>query len=567
MGIEARHHSLARTRLISAMAGVGVVSLAVAGAGAFAANADTTDVAESQGRFLQGSALGVDLDDIVGLLYAEAGNPSLPVSSNVGVTAEALNALVVDLGSINLLGDNGLITLGAVEQRADATAAGDAFAGSGAVTDEGAIAIDETPDPGFANASVTLDSLLDEVGGEDLISELSLEVGALAATAAQVDGATPTSAYMIADLGFALETSVVTELSDALTGILGTLETTLETTLSGAALTIDLAGLATIEGSVDVTLPALSALITTPITVDGVTIDLGNGTVTVDLVALLAAEGIDINSLPANTNLVTYLPEILQALLGTVDAVVAQFVTSLTTAITGLSLAGNLDISVIPVLPGDLAGIDLAISGTLLDPVVTATGTGLLFLLNPLLDVLELTVPQIGDLVAGLLGAAADGILATLASTLEAATGGIVTAAEPLIDDVLDVIAEVVSLTVNAQPTAAGGDGDLGGTSFTVRALSIGILPTVGAGTLATVDLASATVRGSGLAADVDADTVGDGDADTDSDSDTDTDVASDGGGGGLADTGFDGTWLVGLALLLLVTGAGALLARKVARH
>lgn len=565
MGVEARNRSLARKRLMSALAGVGVVSLAVAGAGAFAANADPSDVAESQGRFLQGSALGVDLDEIVEILYAEAGNPSLPVSSNVGLTAEALNALVIDLGTINLLGDNGLITLGAVEQRADATADGDAFAGSGAVTDEGAIAIDETPDAGFASASITLDSLLDDAGGEDLISELALEIGALAATAAQVDGATPTSEYMIADLGFALETSVVSELSGALTDVLGGLETSIETLLSGAAVGIDLGPLAQVTGSVGVTLPTLSSLITTPITVDGVTIDLDGGTVTVDLVALLASEGIDINSLPANTNLTTYLPEIIEALVDTVDAVVAQFITSLTGAIGNSALTGTLEIALL----AGTADIDLSVGGTLLAPDVEVTASAGGIILDTLLALVGGTLDTAELLVEGVLDAAADGLIATLATTLDAATGGIVTAAQPLIEDVLDIVAEIVSLTVNVQPTAAGGQGDLGGTSFTVRALSIGILPTVGATTLATVDLASATVRGTGLAVDVDADTVTDSDSDTDGDADVDTDgdAASDGGGGGLANTGFDGTWLTGLALLLLLTGAGALLARKVAQH
>ncbi len=79
------------------------------------------------------------------------------------IAASALQALDVNLGAIDLLGENGIVALGAAEQRANAEDDGDAYAGSGAITDEGAIAIDNEPATDFSNASIDLSSLLGEV--------------------------------------------------------------------------------------------------------------------------------------------------------------------------------------------------------------------------------------------------------------------------------------------------------------------------------------------------------------------------------------------------------------------
>src|SRR5690606_1379526 len=151
-----------------------------------------------------------------------------------------------DLGMIDLLGENGLIQLGAVEQRAEATNDGDAFAGSGAVTDTGAIAIDNNPGTDVANATVDLGPLLEDAGADEYIETLALEVGALAATASQVDGNAATSQYMIADLGIEVESELVSGLYTTLQTQITSLQT-LVNALDGAldgALNLGIDGIA-----------------------------------------------------------------------------------------------------------------------------------------------------------------------------------------------------------------------------------------------------------------------------------------------------------------------------------
>lgn len=135
------------TRWSGRSKGVAIVTAALLGAGGSilaAAPATAAPVASTgQGRFLSGSALGVNLDDILTVTPANAVNSGGATDTDVHpLDVTALNAVNVDLGGgLNLLGNNGILTLGAVNQYAAANADGSSVAASGAVTNTGGIGV------------------------------------------------------------------------------------------------------------------------------------------------------------------------------------------------------------------------------------------------------------------------------------------------------------------------------------------------------------------------------------------------------------------------------------------
>jgi len=467
------------------------------------AAAAPSDDSEALGQFLGGNVLDIDLDDIAAIEGALAENPSGDHPSvNAGLDVSVLQALDIDLGSIDLLGENGIIVLGAAEQRADAEDDGDAYAGSGAVTDEGAIAIDENPDPDFASASVSLSELLEDT---DIIETLALEIGALAATAAQVDGGTPTSEYMIADLVLNLDSPLVEGLYTSLqstvtqlTTLLGGLESGLE-----ADLDLDVAGLVSASVNATVTLPDLNAILTSlgSVTVDGITVSLATGTVSVDLEAFLAANSLDLNDLPANTELLNgaLLADLTTSLVDTITGVVQTAVDSIVSAVENTPLAATVELDLLL----GAAGIDLTIGGTIGSPTFNASTSGLAALVDQLLAALGVgTVDDLLDDVEGILDGLLGAITDALGGLTDPATGIVAGIADDVVAPVVDLVGQIVQLTVNVQPTEAGGVGDLGGDSFTVRALTLELLPGDTETAAATINLASATVRGTDAAAD-----------------------------------------------------------------
>jgi hypothetical protein len=130
-----RHHSRAKQGvavLTAALLGIGGSVLAAAPAVA----APAASIGE--GRFLDGTALGLDLGNVLLLQPAAATNTGqpAPVTQSTPLDVTVLNAARADLGSgIQLLGPNGLLTVGAVNQYAQANANGSSTAASGAVTD------------------------------------------------------------------------------------------------------------------------------------------------------------------------------------------------------------------------------------------------------------------------------------------------------------------------------------------------------------------------------------------------------------------------------------------------
>ena len=487
----------------AAFATAAITATGLTMAGAAPASAAPDDVSESLGKFLGGSAVGIDLDDLAEINGALAENPSgeNPLVTNP-LGAEVLNSIGADLGGgIQLFGPNGVIALGAVNQYAEAQDDGTARAASGAVTDQGAIAVGGS-DAFPSDASLNLDALLPE-GTEGLITDLSLDVGALSSNIEQVDGGAPVSDYQVAGATLNLESPAVggiyTELLNTIDALQGDLNGLSDTLSDGLSTGIDLGGLADLSTSVDFTPPDLSALL--PDTVvgesSGVTVDLTTGAVTVDLETLLAAnpELPNLNEMPANSELLSgpVLAAISDGITQAVTDVVTEIVTNVQDTVSATSLGLDADV----VLLGGAAGIQVEIDANLAqilagesEGAVQVSTSGLIGLLNPLLEFLGLSGPNgVGDLifntVGSILGNTLD-VLSDLEGVVDEITGPLAT---EVVGPLLEVVNQVAAVTVNAQPEV----GDLGEGSSTVRALQVTLVP---GATLAQVDLASSTVRG-----------------------------------------------------------------------
>ncbi|MDZ5079128.1 choice-of-anchor G family protein, partial [Nesterenkonia sp. HG001] len=481
--------------------------------GAAPANAAPTDVSEALGKFLGGQAAGINLDDIAEINGAFAENPSgdHPIVTNP-LGAEVINAIGVDLGdSLQLFGPNGVIQVGAVNQYAEAQDNGDARAASGAVSDQGAISVggsDEFP----ADASIDLSELLTQASGgasEGLISDLSLSVGALSSSIEQLGGGEPTTDYQIAGATLNLESPAIggiyTELLNTVDELQGTLDGLSGSISDALDVGIDLGGLANLSANVDFTAPDLSALLPADVVGEssGVTVDLTTGAVTVDLETLLAANPDlpNLNDMPANSELLSgpVLAAIADGITQAVTDVVTEIVDNLRDTISTTSLGLDVDVNLV----GGLAGINVALDaqlGEILDgsaeDSLNVTTSGLTGLLQPLLDLLGLSgAGGLGDIVlntvGGLLGETLD-VLTDLEDVVDGITGPLAT---EVVGPLLEIVTQVASFTVNAQPEV----GDLGEGSSTVRALQVSLIPA--AGPLAQVNLASSTVRGTAVEA------------------------------------------------------------------
>jgi hypothetical protein len=493
------------------VAGASLVAASVF-AGAAPASARPTDTTEALGRFLGGDVGlgGVDLDAIAEVEGADAARPSGAARDTDPLSAAVLGTLGVEVGGgLSLLGDDGLVRLGAVNQYAAADADG-AAAAAGAVNDSGAIEVGGSA--AFpADATVDLAPLLAGAGLDGVVSDVALQLGALSATATDTRAGDPVGDYRVAGGSLVLDSPAVAALAGTVTDdVLPPVQTALDS-LGGPDGTVaaTLESLAALRPVLDalgagldptVALEADLAGAVAPVLADrfgdaGVVLDLAAGTVTVDLDTVLGERG-GLNGLPPNAELfdAATLDAILDALAAALDDLAVALVDAISTAVRDATLAVRADAAL-----GGLVDLDIDLTGTLAQFVdgtlppgqatVSATLGGLPVLG---LDAAALVGPVGALLDDALLGDA--GLLATVGDTVTT------TVTEPVLaglSPVLDAVADVASVTLNVQVTP----GDLpaqdpaGTASFTQRALSVRLL-SLGTGTdLATVDLASATVR------------------------------------------------------------------------
>ncbi|WP_350347468.1 IPT/TIG domain-containing protein [Agromyces sp. G08B096] len=548
---EATAHRRLRRRLFRGVAWTSALALVFGGSTALTAVAAPGDDAEALGQFIGADLLELQAAD---LAYAYASDPGGPPLDTDPFNLAVLGALGLEL---DLIGDGllqvplvtdgtgpGILNLGeigVVNSYASTPSAAEAVAASGAVSDDGTIAVSEDADPAdFGNATIELTDLLAQLGvaavTDELIDQASFEVGALASRAVDLPGADPTSDYRVTDLQVNLHSpavaAITTDLRTAITGVSGSLTTSLnglaapggvvDTLLAGVDL--ELAGLSSItigEPTITVAVGDLQSAVDTVLGGDGavlvsddgaVTVNLTDGSITVDLATLVNPGGPNLNGLPPNTSVLT--TEVIAMITAGVSNALGKIVTPLTNAVNQLVQESTVDIDIpisatagLPVLgipDQDVLTANVSVSGTLAQ---LASGTGttdaditvlpglpgpLATVINGLTAGLEtLLLDEVADPVLGVLGPAVTGILAATSTEVTAAIDGVVDAVLDLLSPAIDgLLANIATVVINEQPTP----GDLGDGSFTVRALSVTLLPNVAGSNLVKLDLASSSV-------------------------------------------------------------------------
>ena len=523
---------------------------------------------EALGQLIESDLLGTQLADVAA---AYSSSPTSTEEEATPLDVEALNALKIDLGnglSLPLIsgpGGAGLLDLGevgALNAYGHAPTYDSAKASAGAVGEDGALNLDPDNPGEFGNAKVNLTDLLDQLEvdalSDQIIDELSLELGALGSTA-EGTGADVTSEYVVADAKFNLSSPLVEGVSGGLDETLGGVGDTVNTAVGtdGALgqilsdLDIDLRvlglGVAVTSGDIGVdglddALKGLSSeIIKTPLedgdpAIEGdeiVSIDLASGEVTVNVANAAGEQGL--NGLDPNTQLLndTTLNNISAALtkaLGTLTTKVTDGVTevlnstsvtlNLNAELSALLLNSNADIKVETTL-GQLAGTD-----TETDPKVSVTSTSG-GALDALLRALGISIDQLtAGLVTPLLNELVDALSSTLGGVIEGIgtdltenLDGIVEPVVTGLDGVLENLNLVADVTINEQPTKKDpvqesevkGDN---GPGFTVNAVSLellnGLTTAQAPGDIADINLGSSSVR-----ATADAPDPGDEDANT----------------------------------------------------
>ncbi|WP_449281121.1 choice-of-anchor G family protein [Leucobacter sp.] len=513
----------------------------------------TTSASAAHGQVVWAEGLGLDVAG-AGTTLTEwvAAGPNEAVRDELDV--ELLGGETLNLGSVALpiLGNSqapGLLDLGsagAVSSYSHSPSETQSISASGLITEGGALDFDAAGEPGFTPAQLDVSALLEQLLGtavrDTVLDTATVDLGAVGARA-EKDGTAIDREYLLSELDLEVHSNLVEGLSTTLDSSLTSLVAPLNGAIgTGGVLSQAISGLSAIVDDVDLLLvrldsdPSKSTVELTGVDdlIDGVVqdalrdpiangdgsivVDLVNGTVRVDLAQVLIASdsayaGLDINSLPANTDVLT--EDVISAITDGVtdaildssspDSLISKVESLLQERIWDVGVKFNINASgyvglLAVQLP--LAEADITIEGTLaqftgyegaslgsgdittdLDLLgVLPVGDLLNPLVTPLINVITSTV------TAPLLELVTDDVLGGVQSTvveglLQPLVGELVGALDPLLDQLL-------TLTINEQPEA----GDFGTGSSTVRALAISLLPVVGSDAVK-VELGSATVK------------------------------------------------------------------------
>ncbi|SDQ70452.1 hypothetical protein SAMN02800687_2479 [Curtobacterium sp. UNCCL20] len=488
------------------------------------AAAAQTDVSEAEGVLLGGSGI-VNVDDIaqLGGAYSARGATTGGGTTNQPLNLTALNAVGVDLGNdVNLIGTNGILTLGVDGQYATTSANG-ATASSGLLTNDGGIGVGTGT--GTSAATLDLNPLFSRVGADTaVLSNAQLQVGALASTLSATRGTTveTSSDYRIASANLNLTSPAVAGLSTSLRTQLRAVSTSVNNVLgSGGVLSgttgaitsqiQDLLGPAvgglvsvngtTVSATANLNLDGtLTQVLQQPLTDGAVTITPSNGSITVDLDKLTALNGQPANTPVLTTAAVNSINQSIATILGTqlptaLQTAVVNTINS--TAVTVNVTANVRALGLATVALGIRADTTLgALAGTsTATPTISTTGSLLGLNLGVVLApvVSGTVVPTLQTALRPLVGGSA---LTALGTTLTTTISGVAT----LLSPVVLLLRQVIDLTVNAQDTTTGFRDARGYDpgSRSVHALRLSVLP---GANVATVDLATSTVRAAAFVA------------------------------------------------------------------
>ncbi|MFC5679328.1 choice-of-anchor G family protein [Aeromicrobium endophyticum] len=379
---------------------LGTATMIVTAGISFSASGADATKSYSTGRFLTGSIGGTNLDALAQLRGVTAANPGNPGANKNPLDVTALSTLPINIpGGVDLdlpkfLSPSG--AAGAINQYASAESTSKAVGASGAINDSGAAVT--------TNGGVPADAKISLAGGplssiNKNLASIDLGLGALSSNTT-VDKGNPTRSYKIAGLnlqaGVPLIAGLVGDISTAVAPLDALDDITLSpeqlcavsgTTLNVASTTIlelipagvardtidallnplvgdditqvdlcdsdsGLVGqiLAAINQTaladlVEVQVTGLNNLTTglDDLTGGGVSLDLSEGKITLDLAAILSAAGLNINQLPPNTNLLNYITtDLINGKITTVlDSAINNVVTNLGKVDIAVTIAGN----------------------------------------------------------------------------------------------------------------------------------------------------------------------------------------------------------------------------------
>jgi hypothetical protein len=293
-----------------------VVAAGIAAPGAAAAD---KPLSQSVGRFLDGSVGGNPIQQLADVKDARAVNPGTTSAQNP-LDVTLLGKLELPLSNALKLPGGGALTLGAVNQVAVAKSDGYSYGASGAVSNSGGISLGGNDKSFPANATIDLSDKalgsvtipgLPAIGGDTTAAALGGvqatigAVSALAQTKSGGDAVTPQ--YQIAGLALKLGSPALGALlgqlaagSTAINGLIKQLTDALNG-LKG----LGLPRLDTVLQKCDIT----SGTLPSTLSLDGgaIVIDPAKASLTIDIAKLLKQAHLDLNNLPANTDLVAWL--------------------------------------------------------------------------------------------------------------------------------------------------------------------------------------------------------------------------------------------------------------------
>lgn len=470
-----------RSRLKPFVAGTAAIALGASGVFLTAIPASAAPgSSEAQARYLSGTLLERSLDDIAAVqgevAVANADTPEVVTESgdlDLSVLGELLELQVADGVTIPL----SVLDAGAVTQYAQASQSGASLGATGAVTDEGVIDLDAAA---AAPDQLSLD--LSNLIGDDLaasVANLSLTSSVNTATASQTAGTAATGDYNIAGLTANLNSPLVAGLSadildssEALEGVVAAAIGPDGSLASGLTDAVSALGVAdvTVSGSVDLSAVVGDVLGANQILgVDGpVQVNLTDGSVTVDIAALLAANGRDLNELGVGEDILT--TELVGFVTAEVDSLVNGLLTEVQEAVSTALAATELTVGATvgdveaPVLNLSLAGSLEDISSGAVVPEITLLG-------------IEFDT----TLLTGLIGTTVDSVLG-----LQLDTAALDADLAPLYPALDSVLTDLVALQANVQESDAE--------QFSQTALRLTVLNFDDAGEALTLNLAQAAV-------------------------------------------------------------------------
>lgn len=246
---------------------------------AYAAPADlSTDQSEALGQVISSELLSLDLLETA---ISQAGYPTMAGPNSDPINLSLLELLGIDVGSLTLpVIDNGsgngllnLGSLGTLNSFGSSPNSAQAKAAAGAVTSDGAVAVDPDDEGGGTNsATVDLTALLDQLNisglTDQIVDEVSLKLGAVASAAEKTNGSV-TSEYVVADAKAVVSSPLVGNIATQLGGVVDGAGATVNGLVgNGGVIDTIVSGLPTIDVAVPLGLAEVAVGNTTVISQD-----------------------------------------------------------------------------------------------------------------------------------------------------------------------------------------------------------------------------------------------------------------------------------------------------------